>query len=87
MHVWRLNVFVATGANSAGSNMAIPISNFEINAIHQIPARSGTGNLVNFYFYTIADNESLDYGRGFKIFLSSENDCTVIFKPLTRISL
>ena len=90
VHVWRLNVLVATGANNAGSIMAIlrnPISNFEVNAIHQIPGGSGTGNLVTFYFYTIADDESLNYGRGYKILLSSENDCTVTFKSLTRISL
>lgn len=90
VHVWRLNVLILTQANNAGSIMAImknPISNFEVNAIHQIPAGSGTGNLVTFYFYTIADNESLDYGRGYKILLSAENECTVTFQSLTRISL
>lgn len=90
VHVWRLNVLIGTGPNSSGSLMAVmrnQMSGFEVVDISQIPSGSATGNVLTFYFYTIADDASLDPGRGYKILLASDTDCTVTFMDLTRISL
>jgi hypothetical protein len=67
IHVWRLIAMVTPGSNSSGSVKAIfrnPDSGFEVTSVQLLPAGSnGTGNILTFYFYTVADPESLDPGE------------------------
>ena len=90
VHAWRLIVNVIAGANSSGSVKATfknPDSGFEINSIQLVPSGSGSGNLLTFYFYTIADAASLDPGRGYQLFLEADLTCTAVVDSFTRISL
>ncbi|WP_241489163.1 hypothetical protein [Chryseobacterium indologenes] len=90
VHVWRLIVNVISGANSSGSVKATfknPDSGFEINSIQLVPNGSSSGNILTFYFYTIADAASLDPGRGYQLFLEADLTCTAIIDSFTRVSL
>ncbi|MGE8432233.1 MULTISPECIES: hypothetical protein [Chryseobacterium] len=91
VHVWRLIANVTPGSNSSGSVKATfknPDSGFEINSIQLVPSGSGgVGNLLTFYFYTIADPASLDPGRGYQLFMESDISCGVVVDSFTRVSL
>ncbi|WP_228451970.1 hypothetical protein [Chryseobacterium sp. G0186] len=91
VHVWRLIANITPGSNSSGSVKATfknPDSGFEINSIQLVPSgSSGVGNLLTFYFYTIADAASLDPGRGYQLFMESDLSCGVVVESFTRVSL
>ncbi|GAA4162705.1 hypothetical protein GCM10022217_30600 [Chryseobacterium ginsenosidimutans] len=91
VHIWRLIANVTPGNNSSGSIKATfrnPDSGFEITSIQFVPSgSSGVGNLLTFYFYTIADAASLDPGRGYQLFLESDSNCNVMVDSFTRVSL
>ncbi|MFC3161316.1 hypothetical protein [Chryseobacterium arachidis] len=91
VHVWRLIANVTPGSNSSGSIKATfrnPDSLFEINSIQLVPnGSSGVGNILTFYFYTIADSASLDPGRGYQLFLEADITCNIVVDSFTRVSL
>ncbi|MFP3831796.1 hypothetical protein [Chryseobacterium sp. SIMBA_028] len=91
VHLWRLIANITPGSNSSGSVKATfknPDSGFEINSIQLVPSgSSGVGNLLTFYFYTIADPASLDPGRGYQLFMESDISCGVVVDSFTRVSL
>ena len=91
IHVWRLIAMVTPGSNSSGSVKAIfrnPDSGFEVTSVQLLPAGSnGTGNILTFYFYTVADPESLDPGRGYLLTMQADLSCNVVVESFTRISL
>ncbi|WP_312994859.1 hypothetical protein [Chryseobacterium flavum] len=91
VHIWRAIVNVTPGSNSSGSVKATfknPDSGFEINSIQLVPSGSGgIGNILTFYFYTIADQASLDPGRGYQLFLESDINCAAVIDSFTRVSL
>lgn len=91
VHVWRLIANVIPGSNSSGSVKATflnPDSGFEVNSIQLLPSgSSGSGKLLTFYFYTIADPASLAPGKGYQLFLESDTGCNVIVESFTRVSL
>ncbi|WP_157445730.1 hypothetical protein [Chryseobacterium indologenes] len=91
VHIWRLIANITPGSNSSGSVKATfknPDSGFEVNSIQLVPSGSnGVGNLLTFYFYTIADPASLDPGRGYQLFMESDISCTVVVDSFTRVSL
>lgn len=92
VHIWRLVVFARANAGSDGTikaELRNPESNFTVNSIGLIPAASNfsPGNVVAFYFYTIADQESLADGRGYQLFLSADVNTTVTVESFTRVSL
>lgn len=90
VHIWRLIVSISAGSSSTGSLMAIiknEDSGFEINDIKLIPSGSNGGNILTFYFYTVADSASLDPGRGYSLYLTSNKDLTAEIESFTRISL
>lgn len=92
VHLWRLVVYALAGSGSSGTIKAEfrnPDSGFVVNSIGIIPAasNSGVGNPVTFYFYTIADEESLDPGRGYQLFLAADMKATVTVDSFTRVSL
>ncbi|WP_291888524.1 hypothetical protein [Chryseobacterium sp.] len=91
VHVWRLIVTVTPGSNSSGSVKATfknPDSGFEITSVQLLPAGSnGTGNVLTFYFYTIADAASLDPGRGYVLTMQADMTCTAVIDSFTRVSL
>lgn len=91
VHIWRVIANVTPGSNSSGSVKATfrnPDSGFEVNSIQLVPSgSSGVGNLLTFYFYTIADQASLDPGRGYQFFLESDIGCNVVIDSFTRVSL
>lgn len=91
VHVWRLIANVTPGSNSSGSVKATflnPDSGFEINSIQLLPSgSSGSGKLLTFYFYTIADPASLAPGRGYQLFVESDTGCNVTVESFTRVSL
>ncbi|MGN7866038.1 hypothetical protein [Chryseobacterium sp.] len=91
VHVWRVIATITPGSNSSGSVKATfknPDSGFEINSIQLVPSgSSGTGNILTFYFYTIADPASLDPGRGYQLFMESDISCGVVVDSFTRVSL
>ncbi|MCE3075928.1 hypothetical protein [Chryseobacterium gwangjuense] len=91
VHVWRLIATVTPGSNSSGSVKATfrnPDSGFEITSIQLLPAgSSGTGNVLTFYFYTIADADSLNPGRGYLMSMQSDTTCTAVVESFTRVSL
>ncbi|WP_415326434.1 hypothetical protein [Chryseobacterium sp. MMS23-Vi53] len=91
VHVWRVIANITPGSNSSGSVKATfrnPDSGFEVNSIQLVPSgSSGVGNLLTFYFYTIADAASLDPGRGYQLFLESDISCNVVIDSFTRVSL
>ena len=91
IHVWRLIATVTPGSNSSGSVRAIfrnPDSGFEVTSVQLLPAGSnGTGNILTFYFYTVADPESLNPGRGYLLTMQADLSCNVVVESFTRISL
>jgi hypothetical protein len=91
VHIWRLIANVTPGNNSSGSVKATfrnPDSGFEVTSIQFLPSgSSGVGNLLTFYFYTIADAASLDPGRGYQLFVESDSNCNVLVDSFTRVSL
>ncbi len=90
IHVWRLIAKVTSGNNSSGSVMAIftnPDSGFVVNSISSLPSGSSSGNILTFYFYTVADPDSLAPGKGYQLFLEADTSCTIQIQSFTRISL
>lgn len=91
VHIWRLIANITPGSNSSGSVKATltnPDSGFIVNSIQFLPSGSnGVGNVLTFYFYTIADAASLDPGRGYQLFLESDTGCNVVVDSFTRVSL
>lgn len=91
VHVWRLIANIMPNSNSLGSVKATfknPDSGFEVNSIQLVPSGSnGIGNLLTFYFYTIADPASLDPGRGYQLFMESDINCDVQIESFTRVSM
>lgn len=90
VHVWRLIATVTPNANSSGSVKATfknPDSLFEVNSIQLVPSGSGVGNILTFYFYTIADPASLAPGRGYQLFMEADLNCSVVVNSFTRVSL
>ncbi len=91
VHIWRLIANVTPGSNSSGSVKATfrnPDSGFEVTSIQLLPSgSSGVGNLLTFYFFTIADAASLDPGRGYQLFMESDTNCNVLVDSFTRVSL
>ncbi|WP_232509166.1 hypothetical protein [Chryseobacterium sp. StRB126] len=91
VHVWRLIANIMPNSNSIGSVKATfknPDSGFEVNSIQLVPSGSnGVGNLLTFYFYTIADPASLDPGKGYELFMESDINCGVQIESFTRVSL
>lgn len=91
VHVWRLIANIMPNSNSQGSVKATfknPDSGFEVNSIQLVPSgSSGVGNLLTFYFYTIADPASLDPDRGYQLFMESDMNCGVQIDSFTRVSL
>ncbi|MFV0177098.1 hypothetical protein OBK27_09190 [Empedobacter falsenii] len=90
VHLWRLIINLTAGANSAGAVNAImknPSSGFIINSIQLIPAGSASGSILTFYFYTIADDQSLDPGRGYEFYLDANKAVTATIESITRVSL
>ncbi|PJJ66096.1 hypothetical protein [Chryseobacterium geocarposphaerae] len=89
VHIWRLIATVTAGASSSGSVKAIfrnPDSGFEVNSIQLVPSGSGA-KVLTFYFYTIADPDSLNPGRGYVLSMQSDVDCTAVVESFTRVSL
>lgn len=91
VHIWRLIANVTPGSNSSSSVKATfrnPDSGFEVTSIQFLPSgSSGVGNLLTFYFYTIADAASLDPGRGYQLFLESDSNSNALIDSFTRVSL
>ncbi|GAB0155930.1 hypothetical protein CHRYSEOSP005_11920 [Chryseobacterium sp. Alg-005] len=91
VHLWRLIVNITPGSNSSGSVKATltnPDSGFVVNSIQFLPSgSSGVGNVLTFYFYTIADQASLDPGRGYQLFLEADTGCNAVVDSFTRVSL
>ena len=91
VHLWRLMATVTSGSNSSGSLKATflnPDSGFEINSITILPSgSSGDPKPLTFYFYTIADQESIAAGRGYQIFLEADQSASVVVDSFTRVSL
>jgi len=91
IHIWRLIATVTSNSNSTGSlksTLKNPDSGFEINSISVLPSGSqGLSKVLTFYFYTIADPESLGTGKGYQLFMESDVSCKVVVESFTRISL
>lgn len=91
VHLWRLIVLAQAGSGSGGSLKATlrnPDSNFIVNSIGLVPAGSnGPGNIVTFYFYTIADPDSLADHKGYQLFMASDITVNVTVDSFTRVSL
>lgn len=91
VHIWRLIATVTPGSNSSGSVKSTfrnPDSGFEVTSIQLLPSgSSGTGNILTFYFYTIADADSLNPGRGYLLSMQSDTSCGVVVESFTRVSL
>lgn len=91
VHLWRLIVNITAGASSTGAVMAIiknATSGFEVNSIQVMPAGSTSGNLLTFYFYTIADPLSLSANQGYELWLDANKagvNAQII--SFTRVSL
>lgn len=91
VHLWRLMTTVTAGSNSSGSLKATflnPDSGFEVNSISILPSgSSGVPKPLTFYFYTIADQESIPNGRGYQVFLEADQSVSVVVESFTRVSL
>lgn len=91
VHIWRLIANITPGSNSSGSvkaTMTNPDSGFVVNSIQFLPSgSSGVGNVLTFYFYTIADPASLDPGKGYQLFMEADTGCNVVVDSFTRVSL
>ncbi|WP_449398863.1 hypothetical protein [Chryseobacterium wanjuense] len=79
---------VTTHRGSVKATFRNPDSGFEVTSIQFLPSgSSGVGNLLTFYFYTIADAASLDPGKGYQLFVESDSNCNVLVDSFTRVSL
>ena len=82
---------VTPNSNSGGSiraTLSNPDSGFKITSVQLVPNGSnGNGNTLTFYFYTVADQESLAVGRGYQLFVESDLTCNLTIESLTRVSL
>lgn len=91
VHIWRLIARITAGNNSSGSVVAIfrnPDSGFEVSSIALVPSGSaGLAKYVTFYFYTIADEQSITPGRGYQLFVQSDESVTLEVDSFTRVSL
>ncbi|WP_226064805.1 hypothetical protein [Kaistella polysaccharea] len=91
VHVWRVITTVTPGDNATGSVRAIfenPDSGFNVTSVQVIPGGSkDAGNTLTFYFYTIADPDSLAPGAGYQLFVQSDISVTLTVESITRISL
>ncbi|SFI64994.1 hypothetical protein SAMN05421638_0460 [Kaistella treverensis] len=92
VHIWRLVVFANAGSGATGSINAKfqnTVSGFIVNSIGMVPAASNfsPGNVVTFYFYTIADPDSLAPGQGYQLTLSADINVNVTIDSFTRVSL
>ncbi len=91
VHIWRLIATVTPGSNNSGSVKTIfrnPDSGFEVNSIVNLPSgSSGSGKVLTFYFYTIADPESTAPNKGYQLSAQTDTDCNFVVESFTRISL
>ena len=91
VHIWRLIATVTAGSNSSGSVKATfrnPDSLFEVNSIALLPSgSSGLPKSLTFYFYTIADPDSLGPNRGYQLFVEADQTATFQVENFTRVSL
>ena len=89
VHIWRLIVNEVGSSSNAGDIKAVltnPSSGFSVSSISPKPG-GGEFNVLTFYFYTIADANSLAPGEGYRIFMQANNSSTVTVESLTRISM
>ena len=89
VHIWRLIVNEDASNSSSGDVKAVltnPNSGFSVSSISPKPGGGGS-NVLTFYFYTIADEDSLEQGEGYRIFMQANNSSTFTVEALTRISL
>ena len=91
VHLWRVIAKASANANSSGSVLGIlrnPDSGFEVNAIALVPSgTSSTPKILTFYFYSIADYESIGPGKGYKLLMQADVGVTIEIDSVTRISL
>ncbi|MDO5656304.1 MAG: hypothetical protein Q4G27_09210 [Flavobacteriaceae bacterium] len=91
VHLWRVIAKASAGANSNGSVLGIlrnPDSGFEVNSIAFVPSgTASTPKILTFYFYSIADFESIGPGKGYKILMQADVGVSLTIDSLTRISL
>lgn len=92
VHIWRLIATVTAGAASSGSLRATFLnadSGFSVSSVSLLPSGSSEigGKNLTFYFYTIGDPDSLAPGRGYQMFLETDQSVSVIIDSFTRISL
>lgn len=91
VHIWRIIATVTADSNSASSVKATfknPDSSFEINSISLVPSgSSGQPKVLTFYFYTIADPDSLATGKGYQLWVEADAGVTFEMESLTRVSL
>jgi len=91
VHLWRLVTTISPGSNSAGAVRAYltnPDTSFIVDSVQLVPSGSaGVGAVATFYFYTIADPDSLGTGRGYILNLQSNVQCTITVESFTRVSL
>lgn len=91
VHLWRLQVRITAGSSSSGAIMAYmknPDTQFEVNSIQLMPAGSTTANILTFFFYTIADQDSLGENRGYQLFLdANKQGVNAEIVSFTRVSL
>ncbi len=90
VHIWRVIAHATPGSNSSGSLLATlmnPDSGFATSSVGYLPAGSaGEGQLITFILYSIADGASIGDGKGYKIYIQADADCTVTIDSVTRIS-
>ncbi len=91
VHIWRVIAKVTAGSNAASSvktTFKNPDSGFEVNSIALLPSgSSGTPKTLTFYFYTIADPDSLAPGKGYQLWVEADATCTFQMESMTRVSL
>ncbi|MCB4234808.1 hypothetical protein LDL59_06000 [Kaistella anthropi] len=91
VHIWRVIAKVTAGSNAASSvktTFKNPDSGFEVNSIALLPSgSSGTPKTLTFYFYTIADPDSVAPGKGYQIWVEADATCTFQMESMTRVSL
>lgn len=91
VHIWRVIAKVTAGNGSSSSVKATfknPDSGFEVNSIALVPAGSNSNpKLLTFYFYTIADPDSLTPGKGYQLWMEADATVTVEMESMTRVSL
>ena len=89
VHIWRLIVNEEAGSSNSGDVKAVltnPTSGFSVSSISPKPGGGGS-NVLTFYFYTIADANSLAPGGGYRIYMQANSDSEVTVESLTRISM